>query len=119
MSKELTEQWQNGTLERGYYYYLTKVGARIIGFQCYGLKYPYDYYHNTIDSVKEVLAQVPNYDKFLEYYTGNIHWKKECERLQKQLEEANDLIMWVVRTIPTGNKDEDDFDRYIEKWGVK
>lgn len=41
---------------------------------------------------------------------------KTIERLQEQLKEANDLIMWVVRTIPIDNKDEDDFDKYIEKW---
>lgn len=46
-------------------------------------------------------------------------YKKQIEDLQGQLKEANDLIMWIVRTIPTDNKDEDDFDRYIEKWGVK
>ena len=119
MSKELTEQWLKGTLERGYYYYLTKVGARVIGFQCYGLKYPYDYNHNTIDSVGGVLAPVPTYDKFLEYYTGNIHWKKECKRLQEQLEEANKLIKWCMRSSWSGNQEEDDFDRYCKKWGVK
>lgn len=99
MSQELTEQWCNGILERGYYYYLTKIGARVIGFQCYGLKYPYDYNHNTIDSVKEVLAPVPKYDQFIEYYTGNIHWKKECKRLQEQLEEANNQISQLVKKV--------------------
>lgn len=117
MSKELTEQWQDGTLERGYYYYLTKVGARVIGFQCYGLKYPYDYNHNTIDSVRGVLAPVPTYDKFLEYYTGNIHWKKECERLQKQLEEANKIIK-DYDTLREGYA-YNPGDIYLKKWSLK
>ena len=92
MSKELTEQWRNGTLEQKYYY-VKYFGNGQKPFVEIELK------NFLLDLVKvkdrdkiEVLAPVPSYDKFLEYYTGNIHWKKECERLQKQLEEANKII---------------------------
>lgn len=44
---------------------------------------------------------------------------KTIERLQEQLSEANRLIKWVVRTSWSGNQEEDDFDRYCDKWGVK
>lgn len=94
MSKELTEQWRNGTLKRGYYYYLTKVGARVMGFQCYGLKYPYDYNHNTIDSVKEVLAPVPDYDQFSQT-------AKKVEELESRLKEAENIIQLYFKNTQT------------------
>lgn len=65
-TKTLTEQWRDGTLERGYYYYKTKAGAMVVGYQCFGLKFPYDYNHNTIDSVVEVLTPVPTYWKLMQ-----------------------------------------------------
>ena len=149
-SQHLTEQWRNGTLERGYYYYLTKVGARVIGFQCYGLKYPYDYNHNTIDSVREVLAPVPDYmdckrlmndsielDKAkIKIYElvshsdelvqkihilneANMKLENTVGKLSKQLNDANKLIKWCMRSSWSGNQEEDDFDRYCKFWGVK
>lgn len=77
MTKTLTEQWRDGTLERGYYYYKTKVGAKVIGYQCFGLKFPYDYNHNTIDSVEEVLAPVPSYDEYNEL-VQKMHTLENC-----------------------------------------
>lgn len=95
MSKELTEQWRKGTLPRGYYYYKTKVGVKVIGYQCFGLKYPYDYNHNTIDSVKEVLAPVPAYDQFVDLTEKANQFSQmvtKCHRLEQQLEEAEEVI---------------------------
>lgn len=77
MTKTLTEQWREGTLKRGYYYYETKAGAKVIGYQCFGLKFPYDYNHNTIDSVKEVIAPVPSYEEY-----------QKLKKLEEQLDSA-------------------------------
>lgn len=49
----------------------------------------------------------------------NREYREQIERLQEQLNEANELIKWVVKTSWSGNQEEDDFDRYLEKWGVK
>lgn len=106
MSKELTEQWRNGTLPRGYYYYKTKVGVKVIGFQIMGFKYPYNENYNTIDSVEEVLAPVPTYDQFSQMvkkvekymdmankYMNKYNDKlKKVEKLEQQLEEAEEVI---------------------------
>ena len=95
MSKELTEQWRNGTLERGYYYYLTKVGVKVIGYQCFGLKFPYDYYHNTIDSVEEVLADVPSYEQYIGLMDDSKELDKAYDKinlLEKKLEIATKAL---------------------------
>ena len=44
---------------------------------------------------------------------------KTIERLQEQIEEANKLILWCARISWTGNQEEDIFDKYLSKWGVK
>ena len=54
-----------------------------------------------------------------EMFDGNAHANLELIKVRKQLQEANKLIKWVVKTSWTGNQEEDDFDRYLEKWGVK
>ena len=90
MSKELTEQWKNGTLPENWYYVHLK--SNWGGIDCIIINYcnedgVFEEYPD--EDIKEVLAPVPTYGKFLEYYTGNIHWKKECKRLQG---EANKLL---------------------------
>lgn len=44
---------------------------------------------------------------------------KKVEELEQQLKEANKLIKWVVKTSWSGNQEEDDFDRYLERYGVE
>lgn len=99
MTKTLTEQWREGTLPLGTYYIVNKNGYEEIDESvAVG-----ELWNNT--DLKEVLAVVPSYDEY--------------KRLQEQLNEANKLIKWVVKTSWSGNQEEDDFDRYLEKWGVK
>ena len=83
MSKELTEQWRKGKLPIGSYY-IKIIGdvERVDFFDGLEWERTKDY------GVGEVLAPVPEYYKFLEYYTGNTHWKKECKRLQEQLKDT-------------------------------
>lgn len=54
-----------------------------------------------------------------EMFDGEAHANLELIKKEKQLQEANELLKWVVKTSWTGNQEEDAFDRYIEKWGVK
>jgi hypothetical protein len=98
--KSLTEQWREGTL-RGCFYWKLPSG---------NICTAYTDIMRDIKNVKdsdevEVLQEAPSY--------------VEYKRLQKQLNEANKLIKWVVKTSWPGNQEEDDFDRYLEKWGVK
>ena len=46
-------------------------------------------------------------------------YQADLERLQEQIKEANRLIKWCMRLGWSGNQEEDDFDRYCEKWGVE
>ena len=61
MSKELTEQWRNGTLEENMYY--VKLPEEIIIANIYQLK-QLDLV-NDADEI-EVLAPVPSYDEFVQ-----------------------------------------------------
>lgn len=146
--KSLTKQWEEGTLKRGYYYYKTKIGAKVIGYQCFGLKFPYDYNHNTIDSVKEVLAPLPSYyeykelvrksdklDKIMSDAVTNQgdcqqieidNLNREAERLQEQLKEANELFLKIELKIENQsdlttkieNKIYEMIDDYLKKWNI-
>lgn len=107
MSKELTEQWQNGTLEQKYYY-VKYFGNGQKPFVEIELK------NFLLDLVKlndsdkiEVLAPVPDYNQFSQLV-------KKVEQLEKQLKEANKIIKKLYKE--SGNPIGCD---YLEKWGVK
>lgn len=148
MTKTLTEQWKDGELHFGKTYWCSDDEGNVAKLVLVNNDRFYEWTLGTevTKDVKEVLAPVPSYDEYnglkqdnkclksgIETRDKQIKLLQELEAcemanceaqeiiacLEQQLQEANDLIMWVVRTIPTGNKDEDDFDRYIEKWGVK
>lgn len=148
MTKTLTEQWRDGKLPSGLYYIKGKVNYDIALLRNIFnpvLTNPFNE-DDVFEPDFVPIARVPSYDEYNGLKEDNKYLKSgietrdkqikllqeleacemaNCEAqeiiacLEQQLQEANDLIMWVVRTIPTGNKDEDDFDRYIEKWGVK
>ena len=90
MSKELTEQWKNGTLEAGYYYFKTSTGL-VVGFQLKGFKYPYTWCGTTIDDVSKVLAPVSDYNQFVEL-------TEKVERFEKLLKECKGVIDECVRS---------------------
>lgn len=148
MTKTLTEQWREGTLERGYYYYKTKVGAKVIGYQCFGLKFPYDYNHNTIDSVEEALYHVPSYEEYTELlrhselsrnlvyevlvnqkeYNELLDKAKEYKRLQELLSQEEDRIKSLLERVGEADKIIKYYAEkhgklkacdYLNKWGVK
>lgn len=137
MSKTLTEQWREGKLKKSFYYlkFPDTETAEI-----YNL-YDMEKFRYVQDSEKiDVLDEVPSYDEYqslkkeTESLKEQIHsmlftddvvqerYDKSVQKmhiLEQQLQEANKLIKWVVKTSWTGNQEEDDFDRYLEKWGVK
>lgn len=80
MSKELTEQWRNGTLPCDSYYLKLISGATRADF-FEGLKFCY---FNSED-IEEVLAPVPTYDQFSQLV-------KKVEGLKQQLKEANKIL---------------------------
>lgn len=92
MTKTLTEQWCEGTLERGYYYYKTKADEKVVGYQCSSLKFPYDYNNNTIDTVKEVLSAVPSYDEYKQLVSKTDELVQKMHILEKRLENTTNVL---------------------------
>ena len=65
MSKELTEQWKDGELKGGFYYLLLKDGTTITDKTVYIVGEKQLHWHySSFDFVEEVIAPVPNYDKY-------------------------------------------------------
>lgn len=118
MTKSLTELWKDGTIKRGFYYLKTKHV-----YDNEDIDYLWeDHFRAGIakNPLEEVLAPVPSYDHFSQLV-------KKVEQLQKQLNEANDIIKEYVETTPKvpndgchiPNYNLDNAERYIKKWGVK
>ena len=93
MTKTLTEQWREGTLNGGYYYLKMKDGNIFIDHTEY-IFWAHEIRWETKDSsyVKEVLAPVPSYD--------------EIKRLQEQLKEAREVVKFYAETT-VGHKQKD------------
>lgn len=94
MSKTLTEQWKERTLETGYYYYESKEGVRFIAFQYKGFNYPYDYSYNIVTNIKKVLARVPEYDQFADLGKKVDDLEKKLDIAVKALEEYAEKENW-------------------------
>lgn len=90
MSKELTEQWRNGTLPAGDYY-LKHTDGRILIYWFNGVEFRFIY--NVF--IKEVLAKVPTYDQFVELTEKADLFSqlvKKVEELESRLKEAEEVI---------------------------
>lgn len=117
MSKELTEQWRNGTLPLNHYYVERKTGSVFIDNTVvhFDERIPFTRLRWQED-IKEVLAPVPTYEEWVKngtWYTKKSHNEllKKIEELECQLKEANEIIksrepFWA------------EYD-YFEKWGVE
>lgn len=127
MTKTLTEQWKDGTIPDGYYYVKSKWSGKIEINDFFdgcseGLKEEY---------IKEIIEPVPGYEdwKYLQERNGKLekmafHYTPEewntmlrtIDRLQKQLEEANTVILSLpaekISTCMIACE-------YLDKWGVK
>lgn len=84
-------------MARGWYFYKTKLGGIVIGFQFYGFKYPYNACHQTIDNAKEVLASVPSYDEYKQLVSKTEQLEKKLkiamETLQKIADYQTDVLL--------------------------
>ena len=109
--KSLTEQWRDGTLDGGIYYLLLNDGTTVTDKTVYivGEK-QFRWHFSSFDFVKEVLAPVPNYDHFSQLV-------KKVERLQEQLNEANEVIE-SIRTYDF-TVDDENAEYYQVKWNVE
>ena len=114
MTKTLTEQWRNGTLEESMYY--VKLPEEIIIANIYQLK-QLDLV-NDADEI-EVLAAVPSYEKFVEL-------TEKVESMEKQLKEAEKALKDFCEDCTLskcGGCDEDcagwKAKEYLERYGVE
>lgn len=83
MSKELTEQWRNGTLEKSMYY--VKLPEEIIIANIYQLK-QLDLV-NDADEI-EVLSPVPTYDEYKVLVSNSAELVQKMHILEKRLDIA-------------------------------
>ena len=108
MTKTLTEQWREGTLEDGLYYCKSIYDIEELYLDCRYFWYPLQQEGEPVD-VQEVLAPVPSY--------------KEYKRLQEQLKEAQNLIIYTANGhdhLFAEIQCEDYLHKYhLPKWGVK
>ena len=77
MSRKLTEQWQNGTLEDGYYY--VKENDEVFISPC-----SQGYLKAVVLEDCEVLAPVPTYEEYLDwlrdFHGSCFEWCPKCEQ---------------------------------------
>lgn len=93
MSKELTEQWRNGTLEESMYY--VKLPEEIIIANIYQLK-QLDLV-NDADEI-EVLAPVSSYDEYKRLQEQIKDYEKTLNRYAKYRSEAKKVLeKWCVK----------------------
>lgn len=138
MTKSLTEKWKDGSFKFGVYYCQTKDDGILKlelchegdghGYAyCYGEEECYRY-----EDIEEVLAPVPSYDEYCNLvFQANKpknplsdvmmcydteREKKVVERLQEQLNEANDCINSAQISLRGYMLK---INEYKKKWGVK
>lgn len=100
MSKELTEQWRNGTLPRGYYYFSN--GCEV---------YPVE--HRQIEPCLcangiTVLDKVPSYEEYQALLSDSLaknegveiiaELESKLSVISEQLKDANDIVMFYANT---------------------
>ena len=109
MTKTLTEQWREGTIEYGLYY------VRVVGRNDITIAHKIEEDLN----VKEVIAPVPDYNQFVEL-------TEKVKNLEKRLKEAEESLKDFCEdcTLPKcGVCDEDcagwKAKEYFEMYGVK
>ena len=131
MTKTLTEQWREGTLDNGFYYVRSGWSAFI------EIRYLGEaFFEGNI----EVLSPVPSYEEYQDIIQQNVNQEaaietyiEDIKRLQEQLKEVNEVLKGVCIHAET-----EQFEcrcgwvepckdcnahylarDYLEKWGVK
>lgn len=129
MSKELTEQWRNGTLEGGWYFLEFENGSILPVYYC-GFNREFEFRWDW--KISKVLAPVPDYTEWkqTEEQVQNLQrmveqeCSKRCElesqlsRISEQLKEANDVLKQIAdtRNFQYGHKFAQS---YIKRYGMK
>ena len=88
MTKSLTEQWREGTLEFGFYY----VSFPNEEPQIYSSEYLKNYVNVKDSDNIEVLALVPSYDEYMELVRNSDEAVTNCHQLEKKLEIALEVL---------------------------
>lgn len=124
MSKKLTEQWRNGSIQETYYYVKCPWSDGEVDIR---------YVHNGVDDWKEIIAPVPSYDEWQELQEASdglsktmfkslmdrfVKADEERERLEDRLKEAESLIYYVANNSKYGPIYEPTY-VYCQKYGVK
>lgn len=107
MSKELTEQWRNGTLKEGLYYIEGKGNyhiALIRNRYCPVLTSPYCE-DNVFESEFVPVAPVPTYEEWVKngtWYTEKSHTEllEKIDELESRLKDAEEVIKYAVSDEP-------------------
>ena len=98
MTKSLTEQWREGTLEEKFYYILfaSRFGEDYVAIDMF-ISDEKDFMYSSCEDVKEVLAPVPSYEEFiqqrdfvkdhLKVLIENMNLKRKLEIATKAFEE--------------------------------
>lgn len=122
MSKELTEQWQNGTLPFGMYYVKTTDGVIRTDETVYLVgKKRYRWRHTDICWLEEIIAPVPTYKEYLKLESDSLAKQEGVEivaELEDRLKEAESLIYYVANNSRYGPIYEPTY-VYCQKYGVK
>lgn len=127
MSKELTEQWKNGTLPENWYYIHLKSNCGNI--DCITINYcdedgVFEEYPD--EDIKEVLAPVPSYDEYNELVQKTHILEKQLEYAERTLKN----IRILMTCDPSDMKEIDEnfcanqlaletVNGYFEKYGVE
>ena len=125
MTKTLTEQWRDGTLESGFYYvtsgWSTSIEIRYLG-------------NGFFEGNIKVISAVPSYDEFKELTqrVGRLELVnevledvvQECnkrglenKKLQEQLKSANNAMKAMLPFAHNYTKER--IEKYLKKWNVK
>ena len=83
-SQDLTEQWKNGELERGWYYIKKLLKNRVVMDFYYGNDVD-RWMDNYDEEIKEVLAQVPSYE--------------ECQKLKERVQGLECELLEVINVL--------------------
>lgn len=107
MSKELTEQWKNGTLYGGWYFLEFENGSILPVYYC-GFTREFEFGWNW--KISKVLSPA-SYSQFVEL-------TEKVKELEKRLKEANEMLRWAEAKVAWGFEITP-IEKYFRKWGVK
>ena len=126
MTKSLTDELGIRNLKKGLYYTRSKNGRIVFGLRTVSKNRLFSPYDRFVLETEEVLEPVPSYDEYKRLQKQLADASKTIERLQEQLNEANEVIKDYDYYEPVLTSDgkylryePNSAKAYLEKWGVK